>query len=343
MSISTRLREFIRSNLMGIIACYLALAGTAYATHSGGANTISSGDIIDGQVASADLQNNNVRSADVRDDNVAGGGLAASDLGPNSVGASEVADDSLTGADVQQNSLDGGEIAQATLSAFHITGDSLTANSLASNSVGWDEVATSTFDSEEIASIGTSYSIPNDAIDAGELSPAAVPADGTGDNGSTKLAANSVDYDEISANAVRSVIVQDNSLTDADIDESTLRGAGVVEGAAGSVPPTVITLTGTDQTIVSEPIGTTGNYLLLGRVLVEGSGNLASASCGMTGDDGYRLLVDFDDSNREIEELVFMSTVTANGGSSVTIRCTGAGGATAYASRIFAIPIAGFN
>ncbi len=38
----------------------IALGGSAYATHPGGANTINSGDIIDGQVQNADLGSNAV-------------------------------------------------------------------------------------------------------------------------------------------------------------------------------------------------------------------------------------------------------------------------------------------
>ncbi len=115
MTPSARVREFIRTNIMGILALYVALAGTAYATHPGGANTISSGDIINGEVTStdladntvstSDLHNNQVRTADVRDDTLAGGGLGAQDLAADSVGASEVAADSLAGGDIDESAL----------------------------------------------------------------------------------------------------------------------------------------------------------------------------------------------------------------------------------------------
>jgi hypothetical protein len=42
------------------VLIFIALGGTAYASHPGGANTISSGDIIDGQVQNADLGSNAV-------------------------------------------------------------------------------------------------------------------------------------------------------------------------------------------------------------------------------------------------------------------------------------------
>jgi endosialidase-like protein len=89
---SERIGEHIRSNVVGYIALFLALSmGTAYATHPGGANTISSADLINGAVRTADINDTNgVRSADVRNDTLAGGGLAATDLGPGAVATSEL-------------------------------------------------------------------------------------------------------------------------------------------------------------------------------------------------------------------------------------------------------------
>ena len=82
----------IRSNVIGYMALFVALSGTAYA--------------VDGplpgqnQVGSADIINDDVRSVDIRDDTQAAGGLAAADLGPDSVGTSEVAPDSLDAVDL---------------------------------------------------------------------------------------------------------------------------------------------------------------------------------------------------------------------------------------------------
>jgi hypothetical protein len=69
---SKRIREHLRSNVVGYVAIFLfAIAGTAYA-----ANTIGSEDIINGEVKSVDIGNNQVRSADVRDDAVTADKLA---------------------------------------------------------------------------------------------------------------------------------------------------------------------------------------------------------------------------------------------------------------------------
>jgi hypothetical protein len=112
---STRIRNHIRGNVIGYVALFVALGGTAVALP--GTNTVDSGDIINGQVKSADIANNKVntidlqdnqtRSSDVRDDTLANGGLGAVDLAPNSVGSSEVSDNSLTGSDINESTLSG--------------------------------------------------------------------------------------------------------------------------------------------------------------------------------------------------------------------------------------------
>jgi len=89
---STRIREHLRSNVVGYIAIFLfAIGGTAYATHPGGANTINSADIIDGQVQEPEIQNQAVRSAELKDDTIA---------------SVDVAPDALKGADIKEGSLE---------------------------------------------------------------------------------------------------------------------------------------------------------------------------------------------------------------------------------------------
>ena len=56
----SRAREHLRSNIIGYVALFIALAGTAYALP--GKNTVDSGDIRNGQVKTADIRNDNVRA-----------------------------------------------------------------------------------------------------------------------------------------------------------------------------------------------------------------------------------------------------------------------------------------
>lgn len=117
---SARLRAHIRQNVVGYVAIFLfATGGVAYATHPGGANTISSDDIINGAVKSADVGNDSLESQDVRDDTTAGGGLQGVDLRPGSVGGSEVADGALTAADIA----DTGSLGTAELNESNLFND----------------------------------------------------------------------------------------------------------------------------------------------------------------------------------------------------------------------------
>jgi hypothetical protein len=122
---STRVREHIRRNVWGIAAVFIALGGTAHATHPGGADTISTEDIIDGQVRAADIGTAQVRSGDVRDDTLPGGGLAAADLGAGSVESAEVADESLAAVDLAGSSVGTGEIQTDGVQATEVANNSI--------------------------------------------------------------------------------------------------------------------------------------------------------------------------------------------------------------------------
>ena len=76
--VSARIGDYVRRNLLGLTAIFIALGGTAYATHPGGADTISTTvDIINGQVRTADIGTNDVRLAEIAPDSVGGSELDA--------------------------------------------------------------------------------------------------------------------------------------------------------------------------------------------------------------------------------------------------------------------------
>lgn len=119
------------ANVASAIALFVALGtGGAYA-----ANTIYSGDIVDGEVRSPDLRDaavnqkklgaNSVNTTKVIDDTTAGGGLVSADLRPGSVATSEVVDNSLTTADINE-SLTTNDVANQGLSGVDIQNESLT-------------------------------------------------------------------------------------------------------------------------------------------------------------------------------------------------------------------------
>jgi hypothetical protein len=94
------------ANVTATIALLFAVGGgSAYA-----ANTISSGDIVDGQVKTVDIGAAAVTNGKLADNSIGAsklidGHVTAAELGEGSVGSSEVANDSLTGADLDESTL----------------------------------------------------------------------------------------------------------------------------------------------------------------------------------------------------------------------------------------------
>ena len=81
------MRDHIRSNVVGYLALFVALSGTAAALP--GKSTVDSGDIINGQVKTKDIGAGQVRGSAVADDTT-----------PFALTGNDIADESLTGNDV---------------------------------------------------------------------------------------------------------------------------------------------------------------------------------------------------------------------------------------------------
>jgi hypothetical protein len=99
-SVSSRIGEHLRSNIVGYIAIFLfAIGGTAYAVDGplAGQNTVGSADIINTEVHSADVGDGEIRGVDIAD-----GGVHGVDVDTNT----------LTGDDILESSL--GEVPLAT-------------------------------------------------------------------------------------------------------------------------------------------------------------------------------------------------------------------------------------
>jgi hypothetical protein len=71
-----RISRHVRSNLVGYVALFVALSGTAYA-----AATVNSGDVINDSLRSTDLKNGKaVKSVDVKDDGLVGADIDEASL-----------------------------------------------------------------------------------------------------------------------------------------------------------------------------------------------------------------------------------------------------------------------
>jgi len=102
-----RIRDHIRSNVIGYLALFVALSGTAYA--------------VDGplpgqdQVGSADIINNDVQTADIKDANV-----ATADIRTSAITGGKILDASVTGADVDESAVNGGGDVSGPLSNLQL-------------------------------------------------------------------------------------------------------------------------------------------------------------------------------------------------------------------------------
>jgi hypothetical protein len=180
---SSRIRDHIRSNVVGYVAVFIALSGTAYAVDGPlpGVNQVGSLDIINGEVQTADLDassvatgkivNGGVTSPDLADDviaddtlnpltgstKVATGAIKEDELGTSSVFGAEVAPGSLGGSDIADGSLHGDDVADG----------SIFASDLATASVGTAEVSNNTLTGSDVDESSFSGLDAHDTFDAG--------------------------------------------------------------------------------------------------------------------------------------------------------------------------------
>lgn len=87
----TKLGAHLRANVIGYLALFVALSGTAWA-----AANVGSRQVIDNSLRSVDLKDDAaVKSADVIDDTQSNGGLRSTDLANDEVRAEDIAEDSV--------------------------------------------------------------------------------------------------------------------------------------------------------------------------------------------------------------------------------------------------------
>ncbi len=155
---SAGIRQHIRSNIVGYVAVFIALSGTAYAIDGPlpGQNQVGSQDIINDEVLAADIGPDAVRTPMVLADTLLG-----EDIAEGAISSSEVLDESLAEADIDIGGVASSEVLNSSLTEFDLESDS----------VGYSELDTNAFNAE-IAEIspGSVFGIANDSIQSREVS-----------------------------------------------------------------------------------------------------------------------------------------------------------------------------
>jgi hypothetical protein len=113
---SNRIRAHLRSNVIGYVALFFAIGGTAMALPGG--NTVNSGDIINGEVKNQDLTADAVTSGKIAPQEV-----RRADLRDTAVDSTKVKDESLTSSDLGADSAGLAEIDQSAFFSGDISND----------------------------------------------------------------------------------------------------------------------------------------------------------------------------------------------------------------------------
>jgi hypothetical protein len=105
---SARIRHHIRSNVIGYLALFVALSGTAYAVDGPlpGQNQVGSADIINGEVQTADIKDANLTTADIRPGAVTTGKILDGEVRTEDLGDVAVTTDKLSFDPTTQAELD---------------------------------------------------------------------------------------------------------------------------------------------------------------------------------------------------------------------------------------------
>jgi hypothetical protein len=170
---SVGIAQHIRSNVVGYLALFVALSGTAYAVDGPlpGQNQVGSEDIINEEVKRDDLGPDAVRTGKVLNET-----LLAEDIATGAISSSEVLNSTLTHFDLGTDSVrypeldpgafDPAEIAEiAPGFVFGIANDSIQSEEVSANSLNGSDIATNSLTGADIDETTLSALDGNDAHD----------------------------------------------------------------------------------------------------------------------------------------------------------------------------------
>jgi hypothetical protein len=170
---SARIHQHIRSNVVGYLALFVALSGTAYAVDGPlpGQNQVGSEDIINGEVKRDEIASDAVRTGKVLDEtllaeDIATGGISSSEVLNSTLSHFDLGADSVRYAELDPLAFDPQEIAEVAPGfVFGIANDSIQSEEVSANSLNGSDVATNSLTGADIDETTLSALDGNDAHD----------------------------------------------------------------------------------------------------------------------------------------------------------------------------------
>lgn len=143
---SGKIRQHLRSNVIGYVSLFVALSGTAYAVDGplAGQNMVGSADIINNDVSTADVANETLTGDDIKNASLNGG-----EISPATLGIREIIGNSLTHQVIADDAIRTNELAAGAVTAPDVGPNAIPADGLGTD--GSSKLATDSVDFDEIA------------------------------------------------------------------------------------------------------------------------------------------------------------------------------------------------